>query len=84
MLIHLLILSINDDIKFLENIKHGFKRRTSWNKYRCEITTKPKYNNLDYLIDPAFRNINRLFALSFKNGNDSPTRDSFDNITCHK
>ena len=34
-------------------------------------------NSLDYLIDPIFRNINRLFVLSFKNGNDDPTRDSF-------
>ena len=27
-------LSINDNIKFLENIKQGFKRTISWNKYR--------------------------------------------------
>ena len=25
-----------------------------------------------------FRNINRLFVLSFKNGNNDPTRDSLD------
>ena len=30
-------LSINDNIKFLENIKQGFKRTISWNKYRSEI-----------------------------------------------
>ena len=30
------------------------------------------------MIDPAFRNINRLFVLSFKNGNDDPTKDFFD------
>ena len=47
------------------NIKQGFKRTISWNKYRSEITIQPKNNNLDYLIDPAFRNINRLFVLSF-------------------
>ena len=44
-------LSINDNIKFLENIKQGFKRATSWSKYRSEITTQPKTNILDYLID---------------------------------
>ena len=54
-------LPINDNIKFLENIKQGFKRTISWNKYRSEITTQPKNNNLDYLIDPAFRIIIRLF-----------------------
>ena len=47
------------------------------NKYRPEITTQPKNNNLNYLIDPTFGNINRLFVLSFKNGNSDPTRDSF-------
>ena len=25
-------LSINDNIKFLENIKQGFKKKNSWNK----------------------------------------------------
>ena len=71
-------LSINDNIKFLENIKHGFKRTISWSQYRPETTTQPKNNNLDYLNDPTFRNIKRLFVLSFKNGNDNPTRNSFD------
>ena len=71
-------LSINENIKFLENIKQGFKRTISWNKYISEITTQPKNNNLDYLIDPAFRNIIRLFILSFENGNDDPTRNYFD------
>ena len=47
-------------------------------KYRLEITTQTKSNNLDYLIDPIFRNINRLFVISFKNGNDDPTINSFD------
>ena len=30
------------------------------------------------MIDPTFRNIDRLFVLSFKNGNDDPTRSSLD------
>ena len=64
-------------MKFLENIKKGFKRPISWNKYRSEITTQPKNNNLYYLIDPTFRNVNRLFVLWFKNGNIDPTGDSF-------
>ena len=46
--------------------------------YRSEITTQTKNNNLDYLIDPTFANINRLFVLSFKNGDNDPTRNSFD------
>ena len=70
-------LSVNDKIKFFENIKQGFKKTISWNKWRSEITTQTKNNNLDYLIDPTFWNINRMYVISFKNGDDIPTRNSF-------
>ena len=76
-------LSINDNIKFLENVKQGFKRTIFWNRYRSEITTQTKNNNLDYLIDPTFRNINRLFVLSFKNYGDDPTTNYFDELYIH-
>ena len=69
--------SINDNIKFLENIHQGFKRTISCNKYKSEITAQSKNNNLDYLINQTFVNINRLFVLSFKNGNDDPIRNYF-------
>ena len=66
-------LSINGNIKFyLENIKQGFKRTISWNEYRFEI------NNQIIIIDPTFRNINRFFVLSFKDGDNDPIRDSFE------
>ena len=71
-------LSINDNIKYLENIMQKFKRTISWNKYRSEITTQTENSDLDYLIDQTFRNIIRLFVLSFKNGNDDPARNFFD------
>ena len=29
------------------------------------------------MVDPTFTNIDRLFVLSFKNGDDDPTRKSF-------
>ena len=56
----------NNNIKFVEKIKQEFKRKICWSKYRSEITTRPKSNNLDYLVDPTFRNINRLFVVSFE------------------
>ena len=68
--------SIYDNIKVLENIKQEFKRTVSCNKYRSEIETQLTNNNLHYLIDLTFTNTNRLFVLSFKTGNDDPTRDS--------
>ena len=30
------------------------------------------------MIDPTFRNIDRLLVFSFKNSDDDPTRNSFD------
>ena len=69
--------AINDNIKFLVNLKQKFKRKFSWNKYRFEIKTQPKNNNLDYMIDPTLRDINRLFVLSFKTSESNPTRNSF-------
>ena len=53
-----------------------FQLLLCWNKPRSEITTHPENNNLDYLIDPTFRNINRLIVLSSKIGNDNPRRDN--------
>ena len=60
----------------ISHIKQRFKTAIPWDKYRSEITAQSKNDNLDYLIDPTFRNINRLFVLTFKNGNNDPTRDS--------
>ena len=34
--IHVATLSVNNNIKLLENLKRGFKRTISWNKYRSE------------------------------------------------
>ena len=43
------------------------------------MIAKPKDNSLGYMIDPTFKNVNRLlFVLSFKRGNDGPTRIFFD------
>ena len=48
-------LPINDNIKFLENIRQRLKTKISWSKRRSEITTQPNNNNLDYLIDSTFQ-----------------------------
>ena len=75
--------SINDNIKFLENIKQGFKRTVSWNKYRSEVTTQPKNNNLDYLIDPTFTNINNCLYFHSKTVIMFLGDTFFMIITCH-
>ena len=54
-------------------MKQGFKKTISWIEYRSDITTQLKNNNLDYMIDPSFRKINRFFVQLFSanaNNND--------------
>ena len=74
----IVILSVKDNIKFLQSTKQRFRITVSWNKYRSEITAQSKNNNLDHVIDQTFRKINRLFVFSFKNSDDDPIRNSFD------
>ena len=77
MYIPVVTLSKENDTKILEQLKLGFKRTITWNKYRSKITIQPQKNNLKYLIDPTFTNVNRLFVLSFARTNEGGNRDSF-------
>ena len=47
--------SINDNIKFLENVKQGFKSTISWYKYRSEITTQKTRNSFDMYYKPLVK-----------------------------
>ena len=60
-------LSAEDDNKLFEQLKTGFKRTIKWNIFTSEMSNQTKNNNLNYLIDPTFTNVNRLFVLSFEN-----------------
>ena len=59
-------LSTENDKKLLEQLKSGFKRIIKWNKYRSQMTIQSNNNKLNYLIDPTFTKVNRLFVLSFE------------------
>ena len=41
------------------------------------MTIQPQNNNLNYLIDPTFTNVKRLFVLSFTRDDAGDNRDSF-------
>ena len=71
-------LSTEDDNKLSEQLKTGFKRTIKWNKYRSEMSNQTKTNNLNCLIDPAFSKVNRLFVLSFENGDDRTSFSKYD------
>ena len=72
-------LSKENNIKLLEKLKSGFKKTIKWNKYRSQMTIQKKNNNLNYLIDPTFTNVNRLFVLSFPRNNNTDSRYSYSN-----
>ena len=72
-------LAKENDIKLLEKLKSGFKKTIKWNKYRSQMTIQNNNNNLNYLIDPTFTNVNRLFVLSFPRNNNTDSRYSFSN-----
>ena len=63
-------LSAENDNKHLEKLKTGFKRTIKWNKYRSEMRIQAKNNNINYLIDPTFTKLDRLFVLSYENEED--------------
>ena len=51
-------------------IRTGFKRTVDWNKYQSKVTEEAQNRYFDYLIDPRFQRVNRLFVLSFENRTD--------------
>ena len=61
-------LSTENDNKLLEQLKTGFKRTIKLN--RSEMSKQAKNNNLNYLTDPTFIKVNRLFVLSYENEED--------------
>ena len=74
-------LSKENEKKLLEQLKSVFKGTVKWNKYKSQMTIRPQNNNLNYLIDPIFTNVNRLFVLSFERIEENNVimdhRDSF-------
>ena len=62
-------LSTQDNSKLLPQLKNGFKRTITWNKYLIKPEFLAKNANLNHLIEPSFQGINRLFILAFENDN---------------
>ena len=70
-------MSKEKDKKLSEQLKSAFNKTIKWNKYRSQMTIQPQINNLNYLIDPAFTSVNRLFVLPFTRDNAGDNKDSF-------
>ena len=62
-------LSIQENTKFLQQLKSGFKRVINWNKYLSKPELLAQNPNLNHLVEPSFLGVNRLFVLAFENDN---------------
>ena len=58
------ILSTQNNAKSLLQLKSGFKKKISWNKYLAKLKLLHQNPNL---IEPSFQGVNRLFVLAFEN-----------------
>ena len=70
-------LSTQGNTKLLQQLKSGFKRIISWNKYESTVKTFAQNRYLNYLINPSFQGVNRLFVLSFENENDRISHSTY-------
>ena len=53
-------LSAQDNAKLLSQLKSGFKRIISWNKYLAKPELLAQNANLNHLIELGFQGINRV------------------------
>ena len=70
MYVPVVTLSTENDKTLLEQLRTGFRRTIKCNIYRSEMTNQTKINNLNYLTDPTFTKVNRLFVWPFENEDD--------------
>ena len=59
-------LSTQENTKFLQQLKSGFKRVINWNKYLSKPELLAQNQNLNHLVEPSFQGVNRLFVLAFE------------------
>ena len=70
-------LSTKDNEKLFQQLKSVFKKTISWNKYKSSIKTFAQNRYLNYLINPIFQGVNRLFVLPFVNENGRTSHSTY-------
>ena len=60
-------LSTPDNSKSLPQLKSGFKKTITWNKYLIKLELLTQNATLNHLVEPSFQRINRPFVLAFEN-----------------
>ena len=70
-------LSTQENTKFLQQLKSGFKRVINWNKYLSKPELLAQNPNLNHLVEPSFQGVNRLFVLAFENDDDRKSSEEY-------
>ena len=70
-------LSTQENTKFLQQLKTGFKRVINWNKYLSKPELLAQNPNLNHLVEPSFQGVNRLFVLAFENDDDRTSYNEY-------
>ena len=70
-------LSTQDNSKLLQQLKSGFKRVISCNKYLSKPDLLRQNPNLNHLVTPSFQEVNRLFVLAFENDRQRTSHSGF-------
>ena len=70
------ILSSQDNEKLLPQLKSGFKRKISLNKYLAKSELVAQNANVNYLIELSFQGVNRLLVLAFEHDDNNDWRTS--------
>ena len=70
-------LSTQENTKFLQQLKSGFKRVINWNKYLSKPELLAQNPNLNHLVEPSFQGVNRLLVLAFENDDDRTINEKY-------
>ena len=70
-------LSTQENTKFFQQLKSGFKRVINWNKYLSKPELLAQNLNLNHLVEPSFQGVNRLFVLAFEGDDNRTAHDSY-------
>ena len=70
-------LSTQENTKFFQQLKSGFKRVINWNKYLSKPELLAQNPNLNHLVEPSFQGVNRLLVLAFENDDDKTIDDQY-------
>ena len=69
-------LSTQENTKFRQQLKSGFKRVINWNKYLSKPELLAQNPNLNHLFEPSFQGVSRLFVLTLEN-DDNRSSDQY-------